>query len=69
MIGGFAVVAWPAEYGQSGVKTFMISHQGTVFEQDLGAPTAATVNALTQFDPGMGWTPLPGPGKSSTRKQ
>ena len=58
MIGGFAVVAWPAEYGQSGIKTFMISHQGTVFEKDLGPATAETAVSFTRFDPGEGWVPV-----------
>ncbi len=65
MIGGFAVVAWPAEYGQSGVKTFMISHQGTVFEKDLGPATAESARAFTRFDPGEGWIPVRNAGTLS----
>lgn len=65
LIGGFAVVAWPAEYGQSGVKTFMISHQGTIFEKDLGPTTAETVGLFTRFDPSEGWTPVHNAGKLS----
>ena len=40
MIGGFALVAWPAEYGVSGIGTFIINHDGVVYEKDLGAGTA-----------------------------
>lgn len=55
MIGGFAVIAAPARYGISGIKTFMISHHGTVYEQDLGPGTAQEAAAITAFDPGEGW--------------
>jgi DUF2950 family protein len=55
MIGGFAMVAWPAEYGVSGIKTFMISHSGNVYEKDLGANTAALVKQMTVFDPDPSW--------------
>ena len=40
MIGGFALVAYPAEYGVSGIKTFIVNHRGVVYEKDLGAATA-----------------------------
>ena len=56
MIGGFAVVAWPAIYGSSGIKTFMVSHHGVVYEQDLGPDTAREAREITTFDPGPGWT-------------
>jgi DUF2950 family protein len=39
MIGGFALVAWPAQYGNSGVMTFLVNHKGEVFEKDLGPGT------------------------------
>jgi Protein of unknown function (DUF2950) len=55
MIGGFAVIATPARYGVSGIKTFMVSHHGTVWEQDLGPDTAREAAAITAFDPGEGW--------------
>jgi hypothetical protein len=54
-IGGFAAVAWPVRYGDTGVMTFMVSHDGVVHEQDLGPNTAARANAITRFDPGAGW--------------
>lgn len=56
MIGGFAVIAVPARYGISGIKTFMISHDGMVYEQDLGPDTAREAREITAFDPGPGWT-------------
>jgi hypothetical protein len=56
MIGGFALIAWPAEYRASGVKTFIVGSAGIVFEQDLGPDTVKIASALTKFDPGKGWT-------------
>ena len=55
MIGGFAVVAWPAVYGSSGIKTFMVSHHGVVYEQDLGPDTAQEARDITTFDPDAAW--------------
>jgi hypothetical protein len=55
-IGGFAAIAWPVRYGDTGVKTFMVSHDGVVYEKDLGPDTAARAAAITRFDPGSGWT-------------
>ena len=56
MTGGFAFVAYPAEYGNSGVMTFMINQDGVLLEKDLGKTTTETATAMTQFDPGPGWT-------------
>ena len=55
LFGGFAVVAWPARYGETGIKTFMVSHGGEVFERDLGPDGAKKVETMTSFDPGPGW--------------
>jgi hypothetical protein len=55
MIGGFALVAWPSEYGVSGIKTFIVNHDGTVYEKDLGPKTTTLVNRLMQFDPDSSW--------------
>ncbi|MBR0648752.1 DUF2950 domain-containing protein [Roseomonas terrae] len=55
MIGGFAIIAAPAQYGSTGIKTFMISHDGVVWEQDLGPGTVREAAAITTFDPGEGW--------------
>jgi len=54
-IGGFAAVAWPAKYGDTGVMTFMVSHDGVVYEKDLGPNTAARAAAITRFDPDAKW--------------
>lgn len=58
MIGGFAVVAWPAEYGASGIQTFMVSHDGQVWQGDFGRDTARAVRGIRAFDPGNGWRPV-----------
>jgi len=55
MIGGFALIAWPASYGNSGVMTFMVSHEGVVYEKDLGPDTAAAAGKITRFDPDKSW--------------
>ena len=55
MIGGFAVVAYPAQYGKSGVMTFIVNHDGVVYERDLGSKSEAKARAMTKFDPGKGW--------------
>jgi hypothetical protein len=55
MIGGFAVIAWPAKYGASGYKTFMINQDQTVYESDLGPDTAAEVQGIRTFDPDADW--------------
>lgn len=56
MIGGFALVAFPAEYGNSGIMTFMVNHDGTVFEKDLGPNTAKLVAKIEEFAPDQTWT-------------
>jgi len=55
MIGGFALVAWPAEYGVSGVKTFIVNHRGMVYEKDLGPSTDALARQMTVFNPDKTW--------------
>jgi hypothetical protein len=59
MIGGFALVAWPASYRVSGVQTFIVNHEGVVYEKDLGPDTAKIASGMTAFDPGKGWKPVP----------
>jgi len=56
MIGGFAVVAHPAEYGNSGVMTFMINHDGKVFQKNLGQSTATVAAAMKEYNPDKTWT-------------
>jgi hypothetical protein len=56
LIGGFAVVAWPAQYGNSGIMSFITNHNGVVYQKDLGEDTEKIAQAMTEFDPGPGWT-------------
>jgi hypothetical protein len=56
MVGGFAFVAYPAEYGNSGIMTFIISHDGILLQKDLGKTTADIAAAMTKFDPDPSWT-------------
>jgi DUF2950 family protein len=55
MIGGFAAVAYPAEYGNSGVMTFMINHNGDIYEKDLGENTAQAASRISSFNPDHTW--------------
>jgi hypothetical protein len=55
MIGGFALVAYPADYGNSGVMTFIVNHAGTVYQKDLGENTEAVASAMKSFDPDKSW--------------
>jgi hypothetical protein len=55
LLGGFAVVAYPAKYGVSGVMTFIVNHEGVVYEQDLGAETQVTARELVKFNPDPNW--------------
>jgi hypothetical protein len=58
MIGGFALVAAPAEYGETGLKTFMVSHTGVVYEKDLGPDTLEEFQKMDRFNPDKSWTPV-----------
>ena len=55
MIGGFALLAWPAEYGNSGVMTFLVNHNGVVYQKDLGDYTNSLVKRMNWFDPDQTW--------------
>ena len=55
MIGGFALLAYPAEYGNSGVMTFLVNHTGTVYQKDLGDYTMTLVKRMNWFDPDQTW--------------
>jgi hypothetical protein len=61
MIGGFALVAAPADYRVTGVKTFLVSQGGVVYEKDLGKKTLDTFRAMERFNPDKSWTPVAGP--------
>ncbi|GJG94239.1 DUF2950 domain-containing protein [Cupriavidus pauculus] len=56
LFGGFAVLAWPARYGDTGIKSFLVSHDGQVYERDLGRDTARRAATIDTFDPGSGWS-------------
>lgn len=55
MIGGFAMVAWPAEYGDTGVMTFIVNQQGRVYQKDLGSQTSKLAQKMTEYDPDPTW--------------
>jgi Protein of unknown function (DUF2950) len=60
MIGGFALVATPAEYGVTGVQTFIVSHDGVVYQKDLGPKSLEEFSKMELFNPDESWTPVPG---------
>ena len=55
MIGGFAVIAWPVRYGDTGVMTFIVNQDGVVYQQDLGPETAKRAGTIVAFNPDKGW--------------
>lgn len=55
MINGFALIAWPAKYGETGVSTFVVNQAGAVYERDFGADTDAIVSKIMSFNPGTKW--------------
>ena len=55
MLGGFALIAFPADYGNSGVMTFIVNHDGAVFSKDLGPETPKAALAIQTFDPDQSW--------------
>lgn len=55
LLGGFAAIAFPAEYGNSGVMTFLVNHDGVVYSKDLGPETSKLALAMDTFDPGPDW--------------
>ncbi|QIG52673.1 DUF2950 domain-containing protein [Nordella sp. HKS 07] len=59
MIAGYALIAWPARYGETGIKTFLISHHGGVYEKDLGPGTATIVEKIRRFNPDKTWNEVP----------
>lgn len=58
MIGGFGLIAWPAQYGVTGVHTFIVNQDNTVYEKDMGAQTPALAPAITRYDPDKSWMPV-----------
>ena len=57
MIAGFALVAWPAEWGETGVMTFIVNQQGKIYHKSLGPKTARIAKAMTVYDPDGSWAP------------
>ncbi len=57
--GGFALVAWPAQYDQTGVMTFMVNQDGVVFQKDLGPDSAKLARAMTAYNPDLAWAAVP----------
>jgi hypothetical protein len=55
MIGGFGLVAFPAQYGVTGIMTFIVNHDGVVYQKDLGPDTTSIAEKISLFDPGSGW--------------
>jgi len=55
LVGGVGVIAWPADYGNSGVMTFITNHEGTVYQKDLGPDTEKAAHAINVFDPDPTW--------------
>jgi hypothetical protein len=62
---GFALVAWPADYGASGVQTFIVNQDGVVFQKDLGEDTATLVESIQVFDPDSSWTAVVPPAEET----
>jgi hypothetical protein len=58
MIGGFALVAAPAVYNVTGIRTFIVSHNGVVYEKDLGPNTLDEFKKLERFNPDTSWAPV-----------
>jgi hypothetical protein len=56
MVGGFALVAWPAVFGSSGIMTFIVGPDGDVYQKDLGSETASIAAKMTTFDPDLTWS-------------
>jgi Protein of unknown function (DUF2950) len=61
MIGGFALVAYPAQYGNSGIMTFLVNHNGIVYQKDLGPRTAEIAGQMSAYNPDQSWTKVETP--------
>jgi hypothetical protein len=66
MLGGFAIVAYPAQYGNSGVMSFIVNYDGVVYQKDLGTDTKNIADTMQAFDPGEGWAKVPPSDESLT---
>jgi hypothetical protein len=59
MIAGFALVAFPDDYGSSGIMTFIVSHQGKLYQKDLGSQTSDIARSMKEYNPDSSWTLVP----------
>ena len=59
MTDGYALIAWPAKYDDTGVMTFIVNHDGVVYEKNLGPGTDAAARAVTAFNPDASWSKVP----------
>ena len=57
---GFGLVAWPVQYGVTGVMSFIVNHDGRVYQRDFGPDTPAVAESTSVYDPGEGWSPVEG---------
>jgi Protein of unknown function (DUF2950) len=58
MIGGFALIGYPAEYGASGIRSFIVNQKAVVYQKDLGPTTGAAARQMTRYNPGKTWKPV-----------
>ena len=63
LTGGFALLAYPADYGETGIQTFIVGPDGLVWQRDLGEKTAEAAAGITKFSPDSSWTPIPRDGE------
>ncbi len=68
MIGGFALVAYPAKWGDSGVMTFIVNQDGIVHERNFGRATAQIAPAISRYDPDADWTVVPPATEAGTTR-
>jgi hypothetical protein len=59
LLGGYAMLAWPADYGETGVMSFMVNQDRVIYQADLGEETAEIAAGISRFDPGPGWLAVP----------
>ena len=67
MSGGFALIAWPAQFGKSGIMSFMVNHDGVVFQKNLGPNTDAVARAIQRFDHDATWTAVLAPSELAAK--
>lgn len=67
MNAGFALIAWPARYGHSGIMSFMVSHDGVVFQKNLGPGGDAAARGMQRFDPDSSWQPVQPPSELAAK--